>query len=194
MVVIGVVIVLIALVDALWTTLWLEGAGGPLTSRVTTGLWRTTLAFSGTERHRLLSLAGPFILCITVFVWVVLGEPVRFFVSYARHVQVHIEEESSSGEGDRCYFDPPAFEFLAGQLASGSLRFVGLLVLSHLFHQRIVGLPCGKSFVLLRPIGSPDSLLRLVGQEVHICYALTVPPAFYRCLRRPPEPPAVRST
>src|SRR5919112_2232845 len=72
MVVIGVVIALIALVDALRTTLWLEGAGGPLTSRVTTGLWRTTLAFSSTKRYRLLSLAGPFILSVTVFMWVVL--------------------------------------------------------------------------------------------------------------------------
>ncbi len=68
----GLAVVSATFVDALWTTLWLEGAAGPLTARLSTGLWRAACALTGRKRHRLLSLAGPFILFATVILWVAL--------------------------------------------------------------------------------------------------------------------------
>lgn len=68
----GLVLVLVAFGDALWTTLWPDGGAGPLTARLSTGLWRATLAVAGTKNHRLLSMAGPFILLATVFTWLLL--------------------------------------------------------------------------------------------------------------------------
>lgn len=68
----GVALVVFTFMDALWTTLWPEGAAGPLTSRLSTLLWRTALWITGPDQHRLLNLAGPLILFTTVVAWVVL--------------------------------------------------------------------------------------------------------------------------
>ena len=68
----GLALVLATFVDALWTTLWLEGGAGPLTARLSTGLWRAWRALIGHKNHRLLSLAGPLILFATVISWVAL--------------------------------------------------------------------------------------------------------------------------
>lgn len=69
--VLGVSLILIALVDALWTTLWVDGAAGPVTSRWTTWAWRgMRRALRG--RHQALSLSGPVILMGTVMTWVLM--------------------------------------------------------------------------------------------------------------------------
>ena len=68
----GILMVVITFVDALWTTLWIEGAAGPLTSRLSTFLWRVARWLTGPDNHKLLSLAGPIILFTSVLSWVVL--------------------------------------------------------------------------------------------------------------------------
>lgn len=68
----GAALVVFALLDALWTTLWLEGAAGPLTSRLSTLIWRVIQLVTGPDQHRILNLAGPLILFVTVVAWVVL--------------------------------------------------------------------------------------------------------------------------
>jgi hypothetical protein len=68
----GVALVAFTFADALWTTLWPEGAAGPLTSRLSTLLWQVTHWLTGPDQHRLLNLAGPIILFTTVVAWVVL--------------------------------------------------------------------------------------------------------------------------
>ena len=68
----GVLLVALAVVDALWTALWVDGSAGPVTGRVTTWLWRAALAALGRRRHRALSLFGPLILVVTVLQWIVL--------------------------------------------------------------------------------------------------------------------------
>ena len=67
--VLGVGLLVLTLVDALWTTLWVDGAAGPVTSRVTSWAWRVLLRLAG-HRHRVLSLSGPLILVGTVLGWV----------------------------------------------------------------------------------------------------------------------------
>lgn len=66
---IGVALILLAFLDALWTTLWVDGNGGPVSSRITTWLWRGVLAVAGRQRHAALSLFGPFILMLVVLLW-----------------------------------------------------------------------------------------------------------------------------
>lgn len=67
----GVVLLLVAIVDLLWTTLWVDGGSGPISVRLTTWLWRGMRKLDG-KRSRLLSLAGPVILTTTLLMWIAL--------------------------------------------------------------------------------------------------------------------------
>ncbi|WP_049928070.1 potassium channel family protein [Halopiger goleimassiliensis] len=65
----GLVLLLAVTLDILWTTLWVDGGSGPLSSRLTTGLWRGLRRTTG-NRSRALSLAGPLILAATLALWI----------------------------------------------------------------------------------------------------------------------------
>ena len=67
----GVVLLLLALVDLLWTTLWIEGGAGPLTSRLMSLTWQTLKKVAG-KRPRVLSLSGPLILILGLTMWIAL--------------------------------------------------------------------------------------------------------------------------
>ena len=67
----GVVLLLLVVLDLLWTTLWTDGAAGPLTARSTTVMWRGLRRLGG-PRSRLLSLAGPLIITATLVGWIAL--------------------------------------------------------------------------------------------------------------------------
>lgn len=67
--VLGATLLVAAIVDILWTTLWVDGGSGPLSSRVATWIWRGLRHF-GDEHSRVLSLAGPVILTATLTMWV----------------------------------------------------------------------------------------------------------------------------
>ena len=66
----GIFLLAFAVTDALWTTLWITGSAGPLSTRLTTWLWRglRTLAPSN-QSHRVLSLSGPLTLTMTLLTW-----------------------------------------------------------------------------------------------------------------------------
>jgi hypothetical protein len=68
---VGVVLLLSAVIDILWTTLWVEGRAGPLTSRLMSGTWEILKTVSG-ERPRVLSLAGPLVLVLGLTMWIAL--------------------------------------------------------------------------------------------------------------------------
>lgn len=65
-------LLLFVFVDALWTTLWVDGSAGPLTSRMTTVMWHAVLSAVGRQHHRRLSLFGPTILVTVFFTWALL--------------------------------------------------------------------------------------------------------------------------
>ncbi len=67
--VLGAALLVAAIIDILWTTLWVDGGSGPLSARLTSWVWRG-LRRSGSERSRLLGLAGPIILTLTLVMWV----------------------------------------------------------------------------------------------------------------------------
>lgn len=68
---IGVLLLAVAVIDLLWTTLWVDGGAGPLSARLTTLLWRGVRG-AGSWHSRMLSLAGPLILIATLLMWVAL--------------------------------------------------------------------------------------------------------------------------
>ncbi|ATW89038.1 hypothetical protein halTADL_2291 [Halohasta litchfieldiae] len=68
-VVLGVVLLIALVVDLLWTTLWVDGGSGPLSARLATGVWRI-LRRLGRRHSRFLSLAGPFVLVLTLSMWI----------------------------------------------------------------------------------------------------------------------------
>ena len=67
----GVFLLVLTTVDLLWTTLWVDGSGGPLSARLTTWLW-WGLRKVGGRRSRTLSLAGPLMLTASLVTWVLL--------------------------------------------------------------------------------------------------------------------------
>ena len=68
---IGVVLLLVTVVDVVWTTIWVEGGAGPLTSPFMAGTWGALRRSSG-DSSRILSLAGPIILVGGLAAWLVL--------------------------------------------------------------------------------------------------------------------------
>ncbi|MFA9504819.1 two pore domain potassium channel family protein [Natrinema sp. H-ect1] len=67
--VVGIVVLVIGIVDIVWTTLWVDGGSGPVSGRLTTGIWKGLRAATG-DRNRALSLAGPLILILTLATWI----------------------------------------------------------------------------------------------------------------------------
>ncbi|WP_339103229.1 two pore domain potassium channel family protein [Haloterrigena salinisoli] len=67
--VVGIALLLAGFVDILWTTLWVDGGSGPLSGRLTTGVWRGLRVLTG-DRNKALSLAGPLILTLTLSMWI----------------------------------------------------------------------------------------------------------------------------
>lgn len=67
----GTFLLVFAIIDLLWTTLWVDGGSGPISGRLSTALWAGLRRLGG-RRSRALGLAGPLILSTTLFVWVAL--------------------------------------------------------------------------------------------------------------------------
>lgn len=68
--ILGLLLVVLSLLDALWTALWVDGGAGPLASRLTNVIWWVMKKLIRTKRNTLLSLAGPSIQTLTVFTWI----------------------------------------------------------------------------------------------------------------------------
>ncbi|WP_459191892.1 ion channel [Halosimplex sp. J119] len=69
--VLGALALAVVVVDLLWTTLWVEGGAGPLTTRSMGWTWRA-LRRVASGRPRALSLAGPLILAGSLTLWIAL--------------------------------------------------------------------------------------------------------------------------
>lgn len=65
----GIVVLGVAVVDLLWTTLWVEGGAGPLTSRLMASTW-AAIRRPGERYPRVLTLAGPVILSLGLATWI----------------------------------------------------------------------------------------------------------------------------
>lgn len=68
---IGVALLVIVVIDLLWTTLWADGGAAPVSARLSNVLWRI-IRRAGSSRSTIVSLAGPIVLISTLFMWVAL--------------------------------------------------------------------------------------------------------------------------
>jgi ABC-type thiamin/hydroxymethylpyrimidine transport system permease subunit len=71
LIIVGIILIGLVVIDFIWTTLWVQGGAGPITSKLTSGIWTITRKVSRNNKT-VLSLAGPMLLVITVMSWILL--------------------------------------------------------------------------------------------------------------------------
>lgn len=103
--IVGVILIVMVVVDALWTTVAAAGAG-PLTRRLSRGLWSLALAgHRRTNGHRLLAVMGPVILMSAIVLWILMlwaGYLLVFGLEYNAVVSASTNEPA--GVWERIYF------------------------------------------------------------------------------------------
>ncbi|MGF2616492.1 two pore domain potassium channel family protein [Rossellomorea vietnamensis] len=67
----GISVLFLVAVDLLWTTIWVDGGGGPLSRRMGKMCWFILRKVS-TKHFNLLRLAGPVVLSLTLISWILL--------------------------------------------------------------------------------------------------------------------------
>ncbi len=105
--ILGLLLVLLSLLDALWTALWVDGGAGPVTAQITNGVWWVMRKLINSKRNYWLSLAGPLIQTVTVLVWVGLlwvGWVLMFSAEPTSLIYTHTPEPQPSTLSDRIYF------------------------------------------------------------------------------------------
>jgi len=101
----GTAILVLVFLDALWTTLWVDSGAGPLTARLTTWSWTGYRRLVGKRNDRRLSLFGPFILILSLTVWVAL-----LWIGWAlvfagdERALIHAQDRTPADRSDRLYF------------------------------------------------------------------------------------------
>ncbi|UHQ99068.1 potassium channel family protein (plasmid) [Natrinema zhouii] len=100
----GVALLAATVIDIVWTTLWVEGGAGPLTSRLMAWTWRTLRRIGG-QNPRLLSLSGPLLFVLTLTIWIVLlwGGWTLVFAS-VENALIDTLNRGSVSWSDRLYF------------------------------------------------------------------------------------------
>jgi len=101
----GLFIVALSMVDALWTTLWVDGGGGPLNRRYTSWLRRLIWSMTGRGNHHRLSITGPAVLVASVVTWTLslwLGWVLLFSAAETALLDSHTDAPARLA--DRIYF------------------------------------------------------------------------------------------
>jgi hypothetical protein len=99
---VGVAVVLAALVDTIWTTLWVGGGAGPITRAASNLGWHFLKTF-GT--HRLMVIAGPLVLTITIVTWLFLLWLGWFLIFWSAPTSLlATSTEAVADVSDRIYF------------------------------------------------------------------------------------------
>ncbi len=105
--VMGVLLIAVAMVDAIWTTLTTAGAG-PITTRLSSGLWRAVFITHGEgsrRRHRLLMILGTVTLLIILAVWIsLLWTGWTLLFSADANSVVHVQTGEPADLSSRIYF------------------------------------------------------------------------------------------
>lgn len=101
----GIGLIVFIFIDAFWTTLWVDSGAGPLSSRLTTWLWKGYRRSVGKRNDRRLSLFGPFVLMLTLFVWIaVLWCGWVFVFAGGDEALLHSSERTTADWSARFYF------------------------------------------------------------------------------------------
>lgn len=68
---VGTLLLVIGILDILWTTVWVEGGAGPITSRTMAWTWKSLRRVTSRD-SKLLTLSGPLVLVLTLVTWILL--------------------------------------------------------------------------------------------------------------------------
>ncbi|ETP69393.1 two pore domain potassium channel family protein [Planococcus glaciei] len=103
-IIIGALLLLLGIMDFIWTTLWVDGGAGPLTEHLSHALWKVLWKMSR-NYPKILSLSGPLILSMTLLMWIVLLWTGWTFV-FAGNDQaiIHAQDKSPATWPERIYF------------------------------------------------------------------------------------------
>ncbi|WP_097042915.1 potassium channel family protein [Terribacillus aidingensis] len=71
LIILGIAVIGLVVLDFILTTLWVQGGAGPVTSKLTSGIWILTRKMSR-DNKTILSLVGPMLLVLTVMSWILL--------------------------------------------------------------------------------------------------------------------------
>lgn len=133
----GAVLLLWGLLEGLWTTIWVDGSSAPLTSRLTTGIWKLFRLIVPTGKDQILSLAGPVILAMTVVSWVFLIWMGWTLIFYSKPFSILVKATNSSADFSDCWWYVAYTMFTVGngdftpqgdwwQVASSLVAFTGM--------------------------------------------------------------------
>lgn len=67
--ILGIIVLLIGILDFIWTTLWVDGGAGPITKQISSLIWRTLRKVKGLS-SRLFSWSGPITLVVALLTWI----------------------------------------------------------------------------------------------------------------------------
>ena len=100
----GILLVVVLLIDVIWTTMWVGGGAGPVTRAVGDLAWKA-IKVVGRGRHAVMPLAGPVILTLTVITWLLLLWSGWFMVFSAEATSVLTSATDEIADtSDRIYF------------------------------------------------------------------------------------------
>lgn len=102
--VLGILLVLVTLMDIIWTSIWVGGGAGPVTRAVANFGWGL-IKLIGQQRHRVMALAGPTVVTLTVLAWLLLLWTGWFLIFSAKGSSVLTTATKMIADtSDRVYF------------------------------------------------------------------------------------------
>lgn len=178
----GTILLIAGIVDFIWTTLWVDGGAGPITKKLSALIWKVMRKVSK-DRSKILSLAGPLMLFVTLLSWIALiwtgwtlifaSDPSSFSdtedngpVSWANRIYFAGYLVFTLGNGD--YSPHEGFWQIASVLATGTglifitlgvtyfLSVLGAVSAKHAFSESVSGLGENSSEVVLNAWNGKD--------------------------------------
>ncbi|QXE02338.1 potassium channel family protein [Terribacillus sp. DMT04] len=104
LIILGIALIGLVILDFVWTTLWVQGGAGPITSKLTSSIW--TLFRKGSRSNKtVLSLAGPMLLVTTVMSWILLFLAGWFcLITSNPDILSNSQHKGNAGIIDRIYY------------------------------------------------------------------------------------------
>jgi len=103
-IVLGALLLILGIVDFIWTTLWVDGGAGPLTKRASNLIWNI-LRKASRDHPKAMSLSGPVILVMTLAMWIVLlWAGWTFLFAGNSTAIIHAQDKSPATWPERIYY------------------------------------------------------------------------------------------
>ncbi|WP_421378424.1 ion channel [Bacillus salacetis] len=103
--ILGVLVLFLVAIDLLWTTIWVDGGGGPVSRRLGKTCWYSLRKISR-DNSKILRLSGPLILSLTLIMWILMlwGGWTLVFSADADSILLSQKKSPVSSWEERVYF------------------------------------------------------------------------------------------